>query len=274
MHKNVYNQTAKTPQSQFRAVWVATVKNMDWPSKPGLSIAQQMKEAIAYLDKIVELNLNVVIFQVRPHCDALYNSLYEPWSYYLSGKEVENPGYDPLKFWITEAHKRGLELHAWFNPFRAQHPAMKSDLSPKHIASRRPQWAYQLKKGYKWLDPGLAEVRNFSKEVILDVLRRYDVDGIHLDDYFYPYPEYSANGEFPDWKTYKRYKDSGGQLSHQDWRRHNIDTFVRDLHLSIKKERRAVRFGISPLVFGVLIIPKELKASMFLMFLVLIVKNG
>jgi uncharacterized lipoprotein YddW (UPF0748 family) len=247
--QEVSNRTTPMPTSQFRAVWVATVKNMDWPSKPGLPVAQQMKEAIAYLDKAVELNLNAVIFQVRPHCDAFYKSSLEPWSYYLTGQEGKDPGYDPLQFWITEAHKRGLELHAWFNPFRAQHPAMKSQPSPKGIAVRRPQWAHQLKKGYKWLDPGIAEARNFSKAVIIDVLRRYDVDGIHLDDYFYPYPEYSANGQFPDWRTYTAYKQRGGTLSHKDWRRNNIDTFVRDLHLSIKKEARAVRFGISP--FGI-----------------------
>lgn len=247
--QNVYNQTARLPQSQFRAVWVATVKNMDWPSKPGLSIAQQMKEAIAYLDKAVELNLNAIIFQVRPHGDAFYKSSLEPWSYYLSGQEGRDPGYDPLQFWITEAHKRGLELHAWFNPFRVKHPAMKSKSSPLSINVRRPQWAHQLKKGFRWLDPGIKEARDFSKAVILDVLKRYDVDGIHLDDYFYPYPEYSANGEFPDWRTYSAYKQRGGTLSHKDWRRNNINIFVRDLHLSIKKQGRPVRFGISP--FGI-----------------------
>ncbi|MCM8535465.1 MAG: family 10 glycosylhydrolase [Lentisphaeraceae bacterium] len=247
--QEVSNQAVRLPTSQFRAVWIATVKNMDWPSKPGLPIAQQMQEARAYLDKAVELNLNAIIFQVRPHCDAFYRSDLEPWSYYLTGQEGKDPGYDPLQFWITEAHKRGLELHAWFNPFRAKHPAMKSAHSPKSIVARRPHWKYNLKNGYEWLDPGMKENHDFSKAVILDVLRRYDVDGIHLDDYFYPYPEYSKNGEFPDWQTYQKYKNAGGTLSHKDWRRNNIDEFVKDLHFSIKKFGRAVRFGISP--FGI-----------------------
>jgi uncharacterized lipoprotein YddW (UPF0748 family) len=247
--QKVYNQALRLPPSQFRAVWVATVKNMDWPSKPGLPIAQQMKEAIAYLDKAVELNLNAIIFQVRPHCDAFYRSPYEPWSYYLTGQEGKDPGYDPLQFWITEAHKRGLELHAWFNPFRSRYPAMKGAHSTKSIALRRPHWNYPLKKGYEWLDPGRQEVRDFSKDVILDVLNRYDVDGIHLDDYFYPYPEYSANGEFPDWKTYQSYKNKGGNLSHKNWRRNNINLFVEDLSRSIKASQKPVRFGISP--FGI-----------------------
>ena len=238
----------RLPVGEFRAAWVATVTNMDWPSKPGLSAAIQKREAIELLDRAVALKLNAVIFQVRPHCDAFYRSQLEPWSCYLSGVQGRSPGYDPLQFWITEAHKRGLELHAWFNPFRLRHPAMKGDYSEKSIFKRRPHWGYQLKKGYAWLDPGRKEVRDFSTEVIMDVVNRYDIDGVHLDDYFYPYPEFTQNG-FPDSKTYSLYRRNGGTLPQADWRRENINTFVRNLYFNIKKSGKNIRFGISP--FGI-----------------------
>lgn len=234
------------PKSEFRAAWVATVKNMDWPSKPGLPIGTQKAEAIALLDRAVFLKLNVIIFQVRPHCDAFYKSSYEPWSYFLTGQQGKNPGYDPLQFWITEAHKRGLELHAWFNPFRVRHPSMKGTYSEKSILRRRPHWGYELKKGYAWLDPGRKEVRKYSTDVIMEVVKRYDIDGVHLDDYFYPYPEFTRNG-FPDSQTYNTYKKSGGTLKLSDWRRENINIFVKELSAQIKPSK--IRFGISP--FGI-----------------------
>ena len=237
------------PPGEFRAAWVATVNNMDWPSQPGLSAAVQQREAIRLLDLAVQLKLNAIIFQVRPHCDAFYNSPFEPWSYYLQGRQGVGPGYDPLQFWIQEAHKRGLELHAWFNPYRMRHPKMKGDYAAKSIAKRRPQWGYALKNGYAWLDPGLKDVQDYSIKIIMDVVNRYDIDGVHLDDYFYPYKDYMHKGVFPDAQTYGAYRRAGGNLVLADWRRDNINRFVQKLSNSIKASGKLIRFGISP--FGI-----------------------
>ena len=237
------------PAGEFRAAWVATVNNMDWPSEPGLSAATQQREARQLLDLAVQMKLNAIIFQVRPHCDAFYKSPYEPWSYYLQGRQGVGPGYDPLQFWIVEAHKRGLELHAWFNPYRMRHPRMKGDYAATSIAKTRPGLGYALKNGYAWLDPGLKEVQDYSIKVIMDVVKRYDIDGVHLDDYFYPYPDYMHNGVFPDAGTYAAYKRNGGTLALADWRRDNINQFVSRLSRTIRGSGRLIRFGISP--FGI-----------------------
>lgn len=228
---------------EFRGAWIATVFNINWPSRTGLSVSQQKSELVGLMNRAESLNLNAIILQVRPACDALYASKLEPWSPFLTGTMGASPGYDPLQFAIEQAHARGLELHAWFNPFRAL--ASKTTVaSSTHITRRKPQWVRKF--GDKtWLDPGLAEVRTYSQSVILDVVRRYDIDGVHIDDYFYPYPENSKT-EFPDWSTYKA---SGSHLSHADWRRSNIDGFVSSLYRSIKSAKIHVKFGISP--FGI-----------------------
>lgn len=240
------------PPREFRAAWIASVHNIDWPSRPGLSAGQQQAELRKLLDLAVSLNLNAVIFQVRPGCDALYESRKEPWSYWLTGTEGRSPGYDPLAFAIAEAHARGLELHAWFNPFRAS-PTPKISHARSHVTRERSS-AIRSYGQYKWLDPGDAWARQYSIDVMLDVTRRYDIDGVHIDDYFYPYPSSHRPGEppsppFPDDSTYASYRKSGGRLGRDDWRRHNIDTFVRDLYGSIKKAKPWVKFGISP--FGI-----------------------
>ena len=193
---------ARMAWREMRGAWVATVSNIDWPSTNTLSTAEQKSELLAILDRAAELHLNTLIFQVRPGCDALYASDLEPWSEYLTGTmgKAPEPFYDPLAFAIEEAHKRGLELHAWFNPYRARHRSAKSPLSPDHIGVTRPS----LVKKYGdelWLDPGEREVQEHSLKVVMDVLERYDVDGIHFDDYFYPYKEKSYSGkdlDFPD----------------------------------------------------------------------------
>ncbi|HNM45995.1 MAG TPA: family 10 glycosylhydrolase, partial [Candidatus Sumerlaeota bacterium] len=174
-------------QREFRAAWVSTVANIDWPSKPGLSTEQQQKEALAILDKAKELNLNALIFQVRPMADAMYKSSLEPWSEFLTGEQgkAPEPFYDPLEFWVTEAHKRGIELHAWFNPYRANHPAAKT-MSNDSVVKKHPNWVRKLgDKGYYWMDPAEPGVQKLSLDVVLDVVKRYDVDGVHFDDYFY-----------------------------------------------------------------------------------------
>lgn len=240
------------PPREFRAMWVATVANIDWPSKPGLDSDTQRAEAIALLDMAVDVGLNAVILQVRPHCDALFPSEIEPWSSYLSGQQGEppTPYYDPLQFWIEESHARGLELHAWFNPYRADHPGNPSGLAPESVAVQHPEWVATLgDKGFLWLDPAQEPVPDHSIEVILDVVRRYDVDGVHLDDYFYPYPSYNDGDDFPDDVSWTRYVSEGGGLSRSDWRRSHVDRFVERLYREVKRTRKTVRVGISP--FGI-----------------------
>lgn len=233
---------------EFRGVWVATVDNIDWPSKPGLSTRNQQKELLALLDRAVALRLNAVIFQVRPSADALYQSKLEPWSYFLTGRQgkAPKPAYDPLAYAIKEAHARGLELHAWFNPYRARHPAEKSPAAASHISRARPDLVRRYGQ-FLWMDPGDPAVRQQTVRVVLDVVRRYDVDGVHIDDYFYPYPEGGA--DFPDETTFRRYAAEGGTLSKADWRRQNVDDLVRDLYDAIKRAKPWVKFGISP--FGI-----------------------
>jgi uncharacterized lipoprotein YddW (UPF0748 family) len=238
---------------EFRAAWVAAVANIDWPSRPGLSSIRQQDELLRILDRAVELRLNAVVLQVRPESDALYWSSLEPWSEYLTGTmgRAPQPFYDPLRFAVREAHLRGLELHAWFNPFRARSASAKSVADPTHVTRAVPglvrRYGTQV-----WLDPGDPEVRRRSMAVILDVVRRYDVDAVHIDDYFYPYIENDARRRpipFPDDATYARYVRGGGTLARDDWRRSNVDGFVRDLYAAVKAEKRQVRVGISP--FGI-----------------------
>lgn len=241
------------PPREFRGLWVASVANIDWPSKPGLTAAQQQAELRAILDRAAHLGLNAVLLQVRPACDALYDSKIEPWSEYLTGRMGQPPApyYDPLAFAVDEAHARGLELHAWVNPFRARHPSGSSPLSPQHISQSRPEWVRQYGKQL-WLDPGESAVREHVLRVLLDMVQRYDVDGLHLDDYFYPYKEKDAAGqtlEFPDAAAYERYQRGGGKLNRGDWRRQNINQFVETLYLRVKAAKPWVKVGISP--FGI-----------------------
>lgn len=241
------------PMREFRGVWVATVSNKDWPSKPGLSVAQQKAELIDIFDRASRLRLNAVIFQVRPSCDALYASKLEPWSEYLTGQmgNAPEPFYDPLAMAIDEAHKRGIELHAWFNPFRVRMPGGKSAPASNHVSRVHADWVRSYGQ-QRWLDPSEPAAQQHSLAVILDVLRRYDVDGIHIDDYFYPYKEKDAAGNllnFPDEPNWRRYQAGGGKLDRSDWRRQHVNQFVQTLYTRIKAEKSAVKFGISP--FGI-----------------------
>ncbi|MCW9706473.1 glycoside hydrolase family 10 protein [Fodinibius salsisoli] len=247
-----YSELPETPR-EFRGAWIATVDNIDWPSKPGLSVAQQKAELRAMMDRAQLLNMNAIVFQVRPSADALYDSPYEPWSEYLTGQQgkAPEPYYDPLKFAVEEAHRRGLELHAWFNPFRAYHPAAEGDFAPGHIKNRHPDMVVKYGR-YLWLDPGQPRVRQYSIDVIADVVRRYDIDGVHLDDYFYPYPVTGTDGKdtpFPDLASYKKYMRENGSVKRGDWRRQNVNQFIERLSQEIKLIDPQVRFGISP--FGI-----------------------
>lgn len=234
------------PAAEFRAVWVASVANIDWPSEPGLSARAQRAEILRILDLCQAMRLNAVVLQIRPAADALYASRIEPWSEYLTGLQGKASTFDPLAYWIAEAHARAIDVHVWFNPFRARHPDAKSPLARSHIASVRPDLVRSY-AGHLWLDPGEPEARVHSLRVIEDVLRRYDVDGVHLDDYFYPYPKDDA--PFPDNAPYQRYLDAGGSLDRVDWRRQNIDGFVEELYTRVKSIKPHVLVGISP--FGI-----------------------
>jgi len=217
---------------EFRAAWVAAVYNIDWPSKSGLSATSQQAEARAILDKLVSLKMNAVILKVRPHADALYSSKVEPWSPWLTGTMGKSPGYDPLAYWIKEGHARGIEIHAWFNPFRALSNTSHS-CNASHISRTKP---HLIKKYGEmlWCDPSAPETRQQALTVIMDVVRRYDIDGVHLDDYFYPYP--APGLTFSDGKSPAQ-------------RRAVVDSFVSQLYSSVKKQKPWVRVGISP--FGI-----------------------
>ena len=238
---------------ELRGVWVASVSNIDWPSKPGLSTADQQRELLTILDRCAELKLNAVILQVRPGADALYASELEPWSEYLTGEmgKAPDPYYDPLEFAVTEAHRRGLELHAWFNPYRARHPSARSPISSGHLSVTRPDLVRKY-GAHLWMDPGEPDVREHTRRVILDVVQRYDIDAVHLDDYFYPYKEKDSAGntiDFPDGRSWDRYVASGGALVRDDWRRNNVDQLVQELYRGIRATKPHVKFGISP--FGI-----------------------
>ncbi|CAN5674456.1 glycoside hydrolase family 10 protein [soil metagenome] len=236
---------------EFRAAWIASVSNIDWPSRPGLSTAAQQAELLAIFDRAVDLNLNALILQVRPAGDALYASALEPWSPYLTGSMGKAPDtfYDPLAFAVEEAHKRGLELHAWFNPFRAKHASLRGEAAASHISRTRPDLVRQY-GGSLWMAPGEPDAHRHSLAVILDVVRRYDVDGVHIDDYFYPYQERdratNALIPFPDDESFRRY---GAGMQRGDWRRQNVDRFVADLFSGVRGVKPHVKVGVSP--FGI-----------------------
>jgi uncharacterized protein YbbC (DUF1343 family)/uncharacterized lipoprotein YddW (UPF0748 family) len=245
--------SGRTPEAEreFRAAWVATVANINWPSKPGLSVEEQKSEAIELLNLLDRNNFNAVVFQVRPHCDAMYKSDLEPWSYYLTGEagKAPDPYYDPLQFWIEEAHARGIELHAWLNPYRANHPAAGA-VTDVSIVRKRPDLVLKLDvENYWWMGPALKGTQDHSYNVVMDLVRRYDLDGIHFDDYFYPYPDYNNFKDFPDDQSWQAYRDSGGKLSRSDWRREAVNTFIERLYKGIKAEKPWVKFGLSP--FGI-----------------------
>ncbi len=228
----------------MRGVWLATVMNRDWPSRPGLSAADQRAELTAHLDRAVETGLNAVIFQARPTADALWPSPYEPWSQYLTGVQGRHPGWDPLGTAVREAHARGLELHAWFNPYRIAAHDDPGQLVAAHPARRHPDWVVPY-GGKLYYNPGLPEVRAFVQNAMLDAVRKYPVDAVHFDDYFYPYPV--AGQSFDDDVAYDRH--GGGFPNRAAWRRNNIDLLVRETSARIKAIRPGARFGVSP--FGV-----------------------
>ncbi len=228
-------------QRELRGAWISSVWNINFPSAPTLNVEQQKAELRNMVDRLADCGFNALFFQVRPEGDALYKSDLEPWSNSLTGTQGKDPGYDPLEYLIGEAHEKGLEVHAWFNPYRAK-AASATQVSP-HLAADHPEVVHRY-GSYKWMDPGASVVRERLVDVCRDVTKRYDVDGIHFDDYFYPYP--IAGTPFPDNATYGAYQAGGGKMSRADWRRENVNRAIRDVHDAVMEEKDYVRFGVSP----------------------------
>jgi len=227
---------------EFRGVWIATVDNIDWPAKGMINVDSQKADFIRQLDLHERNGMNAMIVQVRPAADAFYPSQYEPWSQWLTGIQGHPPSpyYDPLQFMIEETHKRGMEFHAWCNPYRADFQIGRSSIAPNHITKIHPEW-FLTYGDQKYFDPSNKEAQKFVINVIRDIVKRYDIDAIHMDDYFYPYR--IAGKEFPDGAAYKK---SGTNLSKDDWRRSNVDSIIAALSQAIKIEKPWVKFGISP----------------------------
>ncbi len=235
---------------EFRGVWIASVANINWPSRTNLTTDQQKAEAIEMLNMLESNNFNAVILQVRPSGDALYKSSLEPWSYFLTGEigKAPFPYYDPLEFWIEEAHKRGIELHVWLNPYRAHH-SNGGKVSSQSLVNQFSDVTYRLRNGMYWFDPASPAIQDHVSKVVNDLVKRYDIDAVHFDDYFYPYATYNGGADFPDSKTWNAYRNTGGSLSRADWRRDNVNRFVERIYKEIKAEKNDVKFGISP--FGI-----------------------
>lgn len=238
---------AQSPKREFRGIWIATVNNLDWPSKPGLPVETQKEELLSMLNKLEELHFNAVIFQIRPTGDAFYQSQTEPWSQWLTGTQGKAPSgnWDPLQFIIEECHQRGIELHAWLNPFRLSQN-LTTNYAEKNVAKRHPDWVVTY-GNKQYLDPGIPEVRNYINQVVAEIVRKYNVDAIHFDDYFYPYP--IAGQIFPDDQSFSAHQFGYNTNQRDQWRRDNVDAIIESLSRTIKKLKPNVKFGISP--FGV-----------------------
>jgi len=231
---------------EVRAAWIATVKNIDWPSRSGLTVSDQKAEADRILDSLQAIHINTVYLQVRSSADALYAKGKEPWAEWLNGKQglAPVPFYDPLEYFINGAHDRGMELHAWINPYRAVFNNQTSSIVPYSIIYQHPDWFFKY-ENRTLFNPGIPAVREYIESIIMDIAFRYDIDGIHMDDYFYPYPV--PGFPIPDSKTFAQY--GTGFSSINEWRRNNINLLIREIHEKIKACKSYIKFGVSP--FGV-----------------------
>lgn len=232
---------------EFRGLWIATVFNTDWPSQTSLSGEQQKEELVSLIQQAHAWGMNAIIFQVRPSGDAMYLSPYEPWSEWLSGQQGVGPSpfFDPLQVAVETCHQYGMELHAWVNPFRAVvRQGIERPMSPYHVAFKHPDWLLTYGDN-QYLDPGIPAARDYVRDIIKDIVYRYEIDAIHIDDYFYPYA--LPGVAFPDTNSYALFGRSFANKA--DWRRANIDQFIFDLNRDIKRLKPTVELGISP--FGV-----------------------
>ncbi|AZS16183.1 family 10 glycosylhydrolase [Paenibacillus lutimineralis] len=239
----VVNGEEMIPKRELRAAWIATVENIDWPAKGPFNAEQQKADFIAILDELKEAGMNAIVMQVKPTADAFYPSKFAPWSKWLTGEQGKDPGYDPLAFMIEEAHKRNLEFHAWFNPYRASMEPDVNSLIPEHPLRQHEDWLLTY-GGRLIMDPGIPDTQQYIIDSIMEVVQNYDIDAVHFDDYFYPYPVAGVN--FPDDASYSKY---GNGMNREDWRRHNVNTLIQNLSKAIKDKKPYVQFGISP--FGI-----------------------
>lgn len=243
-------RTVAAPR-QLRGMWLTTVRNSDWPSKPGLDEQSIKAEYRSWLDLAQRMNHNAIFVHVRPSGDAFWPSSYAPWAHWLTGRaDGQSPGWDPMAFIVAETHARGLEFHAWFNPYKAAQTGTMASLPPNHPLHKHPEWAVvyptpaESSSARLYYNPGVPEARRFVEDSILDAAAKYDLDGIHFDDFFYPYPV--GKQDFPDEAAFARY---GGGASKADWRRENVNMFIQEMHTRIKQLKPWVKFGISP--FGI-----------------------
>lgn len=238
------NEVSRHPKTEMRAAWIATVDNIDWPAKGVTDPEQQKLQFIQLLDELEVAGMNAVIMQIKPTADAFYPSQYGPWSEWLTGEQGKNPGYDPLAFLLEEVHKRNMEFHAWFNPYRISIQGDINKLVADHPARLHPEWVEEY-GGKLYFNPGIPEAQQFIIDGIMEVVRNYDIDAVHFDDYFYPYPVTGV--DFPDTDTFNQYK--GSFTNKGDWRRNNVNTFIQNVNEAIKAEKSYMKFGISP--FGI-----------------------
>ncbi|WP_226898960.1 glycoside hydrolase family 10 protein [Nonomuraea phyllanthi] len=227
------------PLRQMRGMWIASVVNINWPSKPGLTAEEQKAEFVAWLDVAVQRKLNSVFVQIRPTADAFWPSPFEPWSQYLTGTQGQDPGYDPLGFAVEETHKRGLAFHAWFNPYRVSMQADPAKLHPDHPGRRHPDWILPY-GGKLYYNPGMPEVRKFCQDAMMDAVTRYDIDGLHFDDYFYP----TNSTAFDDSAAFAQYGAGFPDLA--AWRRNNVDLMVQEMQQRVLEAKPEIAWGISP----------------------------
>ncbi|MEV4114521.1 family 10 glycosylhydrolase [Nonomuraea sp. NPDC049695] len=227
------------PLHQMRGMWIASVVNINWPSKPGLTAEQQKAEYLAWLDVAQQRKLNSVFVQIRPTADAFWPSPFEPWSQYLTGTQGQDPGYDPLGFAVEETHKRGLAFHAWFNPYRVSMQADPAKLHPDHPGRKHPDWILPF-GGKLYYNPGLPEVRKFCQDAMMDAVTRYDIDGLHFDDYFYP----TNTTAFDDSAAFAKYGAGFPDLA--SWRRNNVDLMVQEMQQRVLQAKPDIAWGISP----------------------------
>ena len=229
---------------ELRGVWIASVRNTDWPVRPGLPAEQVRADFVAQVDRARALGLNAVFVQVRPTADAFWPSAFEPWSQWLTGVQGQDPGWDPLAFMVRSAHERGLAFHAWFNPYRVSIQPDPALLTADHPARRNPHWTVRY-GGQLCYNPGVPEARRFVQQAMMDAVLRYDLDGVHFDDYFYPYPV--AGQDFPDDEAFAAH--GTGFTDRAVWRRHNVDLLIREMRDQVRAARPEAAFGVSP--FGV-----------------------
>ena len=235
----IHTIAAQAPKREFRGAWIQCVNGQF----QGMSAESMQRTLISQLDVLQRAGINAIIFQIRAEADALYQSSYEPWSRFLTGVQGKNPGWDPLQWMIDECHKRNMELHAWINPYRAKTKSTAA-LSPIHPYNKHPE-RFVTYAGQLYFNPGMPENRKYICQIVRDIVNRYDIDALHMDDYFYPYP--NPGEDFPDTSAFAQY--GRGYAHKADWRRDNVNVLIKEIHETVRECKPWVKFGVSP--FGI-----------------------